>query len=265
MTTAAFSSKEIGWSLLVAGGIQSALIVVMLAVDSGKSLVAEEAAPPKEIPIAVKPLLDEIHLAKLGGKKVKNELPDKWRKPVPVKRQEAVSAPTETAEKTPEAIPESKPLEADSEEEPPKPEDEVVKEAPELPPDVQELKEEPKLQEEGFADGYEEGQETDKLKAMWVSRYRITIINWLRQGFNVGGLDCAEVEGKAAVAAVQVGPTGTVTGFTMTDSGASSLDERARSAVNARVGEQLPPPPDNLDTSDVYNTTFSVKFNKKCP
>ena len=50
-------------------------------------------------------MLDELPLLKLGSKKVKMKLPDMWTKQAPVQRFEEKSAPSEKAEKTPQAIP----------------------------------------------------------------------------------------------------------------------------------------------------------------
>ena len=65
------------------------------------------AEAPQEIPINVKPVMDELPLLKLGGKK-KAKLPDMWKKQAPVQRFEESSAPSAKASKSPEAIPSSK-------------------------------------------------------------------------------------------------------------------------------------------------------------
>lgn len=265
MSAAAFSSREVGWSIATAAVIQTGFVFVISAIASGDSLVSKDVHAEKETPVSVTPVLDEIDLAKLGSKKVKYKLPDMWRKPTPVKRYEAKSAPTPMAEKTPEAIPSSEPVKDDPKEEPtPEDVEEVVKEAPELPEDAKELKEEPNLPEEGFTDGYEEGKQTDALKAMWVSRYRITLQNWLKSGFNVNGLNCDEAAGKAAVGSVQVSASGTVSGFSLNPSGYAELDQRANAALQSKVGQSLPPPPENLDSAEFFGTSHAVQFKHRC-
>ncbi len=37
-----------------------------------------------EIPIAVKPVMDDLPLLKLGGKKMRPKLPDMWKKQAPI-------------------------------------------------------------------------------------------------------------------------------------------------------------------------------------
>src|SRR6478609_6139253 len=99
--TAAFTTRH-----LVVGGvcallIQTSLVFLFLAGATHTKIKAIEEKPPEAMPIAVKPVLDELPLLKLGSKKDKKQkLPDMWKKqaPVPVKRYEEVSAPSDKAE-----------------------------------------------------------------------------------------------------------------------------------------------------------------------
>ena len=100
--------------------IQSSLALLFVVAGSADSKVeAQEEKLPRERPINVKPVLDDLPLLKLGGKKPK--LPDIWKKlpPVPVKRFEEKSAPSEKAEDNPEAIPTSELAKGDAEAPPP--------------------------------------------------------------------------------------------------------------------------------------------------
>ena len=103
-----FKGREIALAFLLALLVESGLVLLWIYAGAGHVHVA--AAPlelPKEIPIAVKPVLDETPLLKLGGKK-KAKLPDMWKKQAPVQRFEERSAPSPKASKTPEALPSSK-------------------------------------------------------------------------------------------------------------------------------------------------------------
>jgi len=115
--TATDWTLAIAFALLMEGGV-----LALLASSENKGQIAErEDVGLKETPMAVKPILDDLPLLKLGGKKVKPKLPDMWKKlaPVPVKRYEEKSAPSEKAADKPEAIPTSKVAERHAEAPPP--------------------------------------------------------------------------------------------------------------------------------------------------
>src|SRR5690606_14943823 len=106
----AFSGREIAlcaiFGLLLEGSLITGIVV------SGNTRVhIQKKEEPAElvIPIAVQPVLDDLPLLKLGSKKDKLKLPDMWQKrePVPVRRLEERSAPSEKAVDSPDEIPKS--------------------------------------------------------------------------------------------------------------------------------------------------------------
>ena len=231
--------------------------------DSRGAVRKEEVAQVKEIPIAVQPVLDELPLLKLGSKnKVKPKLPQMWQKraPVPVKRYEERSAPSDQAEDNVEKIPESKL--ADREHEAPPEDAEIVKELEQELEDPEEDQEVPEYNEDGAEDGSELGTETDPLKARQIDLYRTKIASWFNARFTqpTDQIPCNELKKLAASVAVSVGGNRAITGFTLTSpSGNSTFDQRVKSTMSALVGEQLPPPPPLYP--DILGTTLSPRLS----
>jgi hypothetical protein len=185
-------------------------------------------------------------LLKLGSKDpVKPRLPDMWQKraPRPVKRYEERSAPSDKAEDSEEAIPESKL--ADKDHEAPPEDAEIVKELEqELDDDEDPVEEE--LDEEGAADGSVDGTETDPLKARQVDLYRLKIAGWFNARFSppTDSIPCEVLKGLSAGVSVQVGGNRQITGFSITSpSGNPTFDAKVNSTLSALSGQQLPPPP----------------------
>jgi hypothetical protein len=197
---------------------------------------------PEPLPLAVKvnPVLDdELPLLKKGGKPNPRKLPDMPKPAKPIERFEENSAPAVSAPK--EAPPAPLPSVAKAEETPRPPEAPVVKKA-DRPPLVVEREEEPNVQEEGAADGVEEGTETDPLKARAISVYKLTLTSWFKRGFSSAGVaGCLRVKVVAHVDA-----EGTVTSYDIrAASGNAEFDGRVRAHMDGRVGQQVPPPPPN--------------------
>lgn len=206
---------------------------------------AHEDRLKKEVPIAVKPVLDPLPLLKLGGKKVKPKLPEMWKKkpPIPVKRFKELSAPSEKAKDSPEAIPTSKVAERDAEA--PPPDAELAKEAPDLLSDAA-PDSEPEVEGEGSPDGVEEGTETDPLKARAVNLYIRKITSWFNVRFRppTGEIACEELKTLSAGVTAHVGSDRTVTGFSITSpSGNPIFDAKVNATMQGTIGQQLPPPP----------------------
>ncbi len=221
--------------------------LLVLAGKNEASIRAVEEKTPEAMPIAVKPVLDELPLLKLGSKKdkLKPKLPDMWKKlaPTPVKRYEEVSAPSEKAEDTPAAIPTTPVVE--NKEAPPE-NAELTKDAPELldpPPDAPPP---PELTEEGVEDGSKDGTETDPMKGRAVDLYRSKILAWFNARFRPpkDEVPCEELKKLSAGLVVQVGADRTVTSFSITSpSGNAAFDAKVNSTLAGIVGQELPPPP----------------------
>src|SRR5690606_680438 len=239
----AFRPSEIVLAALGSAGILTAFFALLvLAGKSSAHVQAKEAPPPTAIPIAVKPVLDDLPLLKQGGKKVRPQLPDMWQKPQPLRRVQPKPAPSPKAQKTPEAAPQTPPPKASAEE--PKPEDQVAKEVDQVLEETPGA--EPVVEGEGAPDGVKEGTETDPLKARAVSQYLAKILAWFNARFQppVGQIPCDELKALSAGVAVMVGSDRQITGYTITSPSNNPIfDERVKSTLERIVGEQLPPPP----------------------
>ncbi len=257
MAVRAFSSAEVTLAALLAMGVQLGLSTLfVIAGENAANVKRQEPPLPMELPIAVKPVLDELPLLKLGGKKMKPKLPDMWKKNPPVRRLQEASAPSPQAAKTPEAIPTSKLAERDAS--PPPPDAEVAKQVdeilPEGKPDAEATVEGP-----GAPGGVEEGTETDPLKARQLGLYEATLIRWFTSRFSAPELP--EEEARTVHARVQftIGPDRTVGGWSMlAPSGNSDFDARVTATMNGTVGSTLPRPPESLGdvTGKMYRVTF---------
>lgn len=243
----AFSGREIAlcaiFGLLLEGSLITGIVV------SGNTRVhIQKKEEPAElvIPIAVQPVLDDLPLLKLGSKKDKLKLPDMWQKrePVPVRRLEERSAPSEKAVDSPDEIPKSEI--ADRDHPAPDEDDEIVKEVDQTLED-EPTEEAPEFSEEGDESGVANGTEVDPLKARAVDLYRMKILSWFNSRFRPpkDQIPCETLRGLSAGVSVQVGGDRSVAGFTVTSpSGNAVFDASVQSTMNALIGQILPPPPE---------------------
>lgn len=244
----AFEPHEVLLSIAFSTGmIVSFFMLLVVAGESSAHVKPQEAPAPTAIPIAVKPVLDELPLLKQGGKKkLKPKLPDMWKKNPPVQRFEAASAPSPKAAKTPEAIPSSKLAKPDASA--PPPDAEVAKQVDQVlvdaGPDA-----EPTVEGEGAPDGVKEGTETDPLKARALDQYRAKLLAFLNARFvppsaAEAGLPCEEAKKLNSLVTVTIGGERQITGFSVArPSGNAAFDARVQSTLSGLVGETLPPPP----------------------
>jgi outer membrane biosynthesis protein TonB len=242
-----FTAGEISVSVIFALVIQVFFFVLLVAVGVNRMEIhAREDASPRELPIAVKPMLDDAPLLKLGGKKMRPKLPEMWKKhePVPVKRFEDKSAPSEKAEDNPDAIPTSSVALGDAEA--PPPDAEVAKEVDDSLKDLDAAVAENDNEGPGAADGVKEGTETDPLKARAVSQYMMKILGWFNSRFKppVGQIPCDELKKLSTSVTANVSSDGTVTGYSISrSSGNATFDAKVKATMGAIVGQTLPPPP----------------------
>jgi hypothetical protein len=244
-STRNFTQGELGIAIMIAMLIEGAFFSVLIAAGANRGKVHETAPPAaSEIPIAVKPVLDELPLLKLGGKKMRPKLPELWKKNPPIQRYEATSAPSPMAEKTPEAIPSSRLASKDAGP-PPPPDAAVVKQIDQVlldagaPP-----KETQQPSGEGSPDGVKGGTETDPLKARAVGQYTQLIIAWFNARFHQPSIECETLKGLSSSVAATLGPDRTVTGYAvLRPSGNEQFDERVNTTMTNIVGQQIPPPP----------------------
>ncbi len=260
----AFSPGEIAGSVTIAALIQGGIVVLLLLAHTAGGFVPRPEPPPREMSIAVKPMLD-LPLLKQGGKPRKNKLPDMWKPPQQIKRVEQKSVPSTQTKRT-DPVPETKVVKKD--EKPPPPDTPVAKHVDETLPEVEREEEEaPNVPEEGAVDGVEEGTETDPLKARAVDLYRVKLTNWFKQGFSPPNeeVDCETLKNLQARVTAHIGPDRTVTSYDIVPSGNEIFDARVRRAMEGRVGQSVPPPPPNYPEilGTVANPTFLGK-NEKC-
>jgi hypothetical protein len=256
-----YKGREIALAALLAFLVEAGMTLLWIYAGAGSAHV--NAAPieePREIPISVKPVMDDLPLLKLGGKKAK--LPDMWKKQAPVQRFEESSAPSAKAEKTPAALPTSKlaPLDASA----PPPDAEVAKQVDQTLTDAAPSAA-PTVQGEGSPDGVKEGTETDPLKARAVSAYRAKLSAWFDARFQppaapADPAECKELQKRSSSVTVSVGANRTVAGYAVgRPSGDSAFDERVRTMLDGTRGEELPPPPPLYP--DILNESLSVRLS----
>lgn len=241
----AFSQREVGLACAAALTLQAAFfcLLVVAGRNDGNIKAAEEVKPPL-VPIAVKPVLDELPLLKLGSKQ-KAKLPDMWKKQPPIKRYEDRAAPSSKASDTPKPADEEKKKLADKEHEAPPEDAEVAKQVDTQLEDA-EKKPEAAMTEEGAADGVKEGTETDPLKARAVDQYRAKLMAWFSARFKApeDQIPCEELNKLRASVSVQVGGDRSVGGFSITKpSGNAIFDAKVDSTMRSLAGQILPPPP----------------------
>lgn len=253
-----FEPHEVALAVAGTAAVLTVFFTLLIVAGANQTHVsAKEPDAPREIPIAVRPMLDEAALLKLGGKK-KAKLPDMWRKNPPVQRYEAASAPSPKASKTPDKLPDT-PLAKPDAAAPP-PDAEVAKKVDQVlldaTPDAA-----PTVEGEGSPDGVKEGTETDPLKARAVSQYRAKLLAWFNSRFQQPlEVPCAELKKLGTSVAVQVGGDRRVTSYSITGpSGNAVFDQRARATMDRIVGEELPPPPPLYP--DILGTTQAVRFS----
>jgi hypothetical protein len=247
-----FTPVEMGVALGGAAVIEIAFFALLVFAGAARlEIAAREPPPPRETSIAVKPVIDDLPLLKLGGKRVRAKLPDMWKKQAPVKRFQEASAPSPDAAKTPEAIPSAPLVKPDAEAPPP---DAAVAKEVDLVVDASSPVD-PNIDTEGAADGVKQGTEADPLKARAVSLYTQKIMAWFNARFHppAGEIPCEELKRLRARVAANVDQERRVSGYSISGpSGNAKFDAKVKSTMDGIVGQQLPPPPSNYP--DVLGT-----------
>jgi hypothetical protein len=257
-----FSPANVALALTAAVTLEAAFFLLLVFAGSSRASVkpAEDRAR-MEVPIAVKPILDDVPLLKLGGKKMRAKLPDMWKKNPPVQVFKESSAPSPTASETPKTLPTSPLAELDAQA--PPPDAEVAKEVDQTLLDAGPDASNENAEEEGSAAGVKEGTETDPLKARAVSLYMMKILAWFNARFRQPEIPCELLKTLSASVAANVGPDRAVTGYSVVrPSGNADFDIKVRSTMDAITGQQLPPPPPLYP--DILGQTVSPRFQGKC-
>jgi TonB family protein len=255
-----FRPVEIAIAVAVALTVEctAALALSASALDHPASM--PEIDKGAAVPVKVVPVLDlDSPLLKLGGKKDKYKLPDRWVRQAPIQRVEEKVFASTKAGKTVKDIPAPDKKIADAGTKPP-PEDAAVAkqvdtpitEAPDAAPPAN-------VDTEGHADGVKEGTETDPLKARAVDLYRARIAGWFSGRFRVSGSGLAGDELTRVRVRATVDLDGrTVAGYSITPSGNAAFDAAARQTLESVKGQEIPPPPENYP--DVVQRQIQVTF-----
>lgn len=253
-----FRPIDIALAVLVGVAVQAGAVVAMSMVDLGSTAEAPEIEKPST-PVRVIPVLDlEAPALKLGGKKVKYKLPDRWVKQTPKPRVEQKAFATTKAGKEEKDIPEPEVKVADAGTEVPEPDAEIAKEV-EIELDAAVDAEPANVDQEGHSDGVAEGTETDPLKARAVDLYLARVRSWFSSRFRVSGSGLPPEElTKFKPSAVIVLSGGTMVSYTLTPSGNAAFDAAARATLEGARGQSLPPPPENYP--DLGSKSIGVTF-----
>jgi hypothetical protein len=264
----AFSPGQVVGAVSLASLVQGALVLsVVLARVAGGATV-QRATPVREMRIAVKPLLDAplLHKGTQAPAAAPPKLPDMWKPPPPKPPPEQKPVLAPQTKKPPEA----------SDPKPTKPEERATPETPQarrVDDMIKKMQREaedptdPQPTEKGGEDGVKEGTETDPLKARATDSYKLKLQKWFQEGFSepLDELDCATLMKLRAKVRAQIGANREVQSYSMESSGNEIFDGRVRAAMEAHVGQVVPPPPPNYPEllERVFLPTF-VGENEKC-
>lgn len=241
-----FHPGEIALAVALAVAVQAAAVVALQASNLDKSALMPEIDKGASVPVRVTPVLDlDAPLLKLGGKRDKMKLPDRWVRQTPKQRVEEKAFVSPKAGKTEQDIPPPDVKIADAGTEPPPPDAEITKQ---VDTEVAEADAAPPANVDvaGHADGVKEGTETDPLKARAVDLYRSRIAGWFSSRFRVSGsgLPQEELVKLRVLASVQLSERRVVS-YTITPSGNGAFDAAARAMLEGAKGAEIPPPPEN--------------------
>jgi hypothetical protein len=261
-----FKPFEIAAALMFSLAIMGAAVTAMQRANLTHQAEAAEIDHGAATPVRVIPVLDEdAPLLKLGGKRDKAKLPDRWVRQQPKQRVEQQAYVSPQASKTAEDLPAQDLKMADAGSEPPPPDAEVAKQ---VDTPVTEMSDAAvaNAEGEGHSDGVKEGTEADPLKARAVDLYRARIAGWFSSRFRVSGsgLSQEELLKYRVTASVQLADR-KVTGYSINSSGNAVFDAAAKSMLEGTKGQEIPPPPENYpDTVQNQISLTLVCKEKRC-
>lgn len=240
-----FRPADVAIAIAIALGIQAGAGVAISMANLASTAAAPEIEKG-ETPVRVIPVIDlETPMLKLGGKKQKFKLPDRWVRQAPKPRVEEKAFVSPQAGKTEDDIPREDMEVADAGTEIPPPDADLAKEV-DTELDPIDAGEAANVDQEGHQDGVAEGTETDPLKARAVDLYLARIAGWFSSRYRVSGSGLPPEElMKYKPRAVIVLSGGRMVSYTLTPSGNAASDAAARATLEGARGQSLPPPPEN--------------------
>jgi hypothetical protein len=245
------------FALCVLAGSSFALMAAALE----KPAAIPEIDKGTAFPVRVIPVLDlDAPLLKLGGKRDKLKLPDRWVKQAPKPRVEQKTFVSSKAGQSEKDIPLPELKLADAGTKPPPPDAEIAKQVDTPLPELLDAGPPANVDQAGHSDGVKEGTETDPLKGRAVDLYRARLIAWFSGRFRVSGsgLPAEELLKYRVAASIQLSSDRRVTSYSLTPSGNAAFDAAARATLESAKGEQLPPPPENYP--DVVQSQINLTF-----
>lgn len=276
-----FAPWEILTALLFAVAVQRGIVFGLDLARTGH-LDLPEVDKGAEVPVKVMPVLDEeaFEAAKLGGKKA--VLPDMWqRAPTSVKK---------AIQEKPAPPPEAVAVSTSASEDPAKIPDKDKKVET-----VEDAGTETDAPVEGADSGLTESNadageatlETDgstpngtgepgcvgdgcskdgKNKDVQLAMYQGKLIAFFKRGFVVSGLGLPpeEIAKLAVGVTVTLSGDGVVQSFSMSSSGNATFDAAARSSLQAKVGQQVPNPPEDRPELLPKSLPFTMVCGSAC-
>ncbi len=240
---------EVGAAFLIACCVPLATGVVLYLSRVDVIGSSPEVDKGSQLPVKVQPVLDlEGPMLKLGGKKP--VLPDMWQAPQRPTPQKAPDEAFASSKSDPDAeSPEKKKKMADAGTEPPPPDAATGEETPDAdkaePSDANPIEtsdKPPGTIESGDPNGVKNGTETDPLKVNAAKMYNARLVSFFNR-FAAG--KCAGAEGTSAGASVTLSGT-TVSSIHVGSTGNAAFDAAIPAAMQAAVGQSVPPPPENF-------------------
>lgn len=246
-----YAPWEVGAAFLIACCVQLAAGVVLYLTRVDVIAEAPEVDKGAQLPVKVQPVLDlDGPLLKLGGKKP--VLPDMWQappRPSPAKAPDQAFASTKADPSAEPPDPEHKKKMADAGTEPPPPDadkgeetQDADKAAPTDANPIDPSDKPPGTTQEGDPNGVKEGTETDPLKVNAARMYNARLVSFFNR-FAAG--KCTGAEGTSTSASVSLSGT-TVSSIHVNASGNAAFDAAIPPAMQAAVGQSVPPPPENF-------------------
>ncbi len=270
-----FEAWEIGAAIAIAIAVQFGAGVMFYVASSGVSFAPEVDKATRLGRVRIV-LDEELMPAKLGGGK-KSVLPDMWqRAPASVKQKIAesapppeVAAPSPEAEDDPLSIPDASKAVATVEDAGIAEEDAGEEGADsglttsEEDAGIATLDPDGGSGPEGAGDP--DGVPDGGLDKFQERQYVGRLIGFFRRGFVVSGLGIPPEDIAKLSVSVSVQLDGlTVKSYSMGGSGNATFDAAARAAMDAKVGSQVPPPPEDRPDLQRSSLSFSMVCGSSC-